>query len=149
MGRRKFEFDVVGIDEVLEALKGFEKLPQKCVSRAAKSGAEVAKDYAVWNAPYKTGELRKGIILKRERNNLSGKQVYQVVIDPKKNNIFLKYTIEGERYYYPASQEYGFIKRNGGIVPGKHYLRNSLMVNKRFIEKTMIDELIKEIDKLK
>jgi hypothetical protein len=58
-------------------------------------------------------------------------------------------TKSGKRYYYPASQEYGFRTRSGVYVPGFHYLKNALEDNSRKIEKEIVDVLSKEIDKLK
>ena len=65
------------------------------------------------------------------------------------NDVFVKTTKDGKRYYYPASQEYGFITKDGGYVPGFHFLRDSIDDNKRQIEKTVVDELAKRIDKLR
>ena len=57
--------------------------------------------------------------------------------------------LDGKRYYYPASMEYGFITRDGGYVPGYHYLRDALVDNKAEIERVTVDELAKRIDKLR
>ena len=100
-------------------------------------------------APWETGELSNGIILKGEKTRRKGKKVYQVTMNPAMNDIFVKTTKDGKRYYYPASMEYGFITRDGGYSPGFHYLRDALVDNKTAIERVTVDELAKRIDKLR
>ena len=145
----RVDFKIEGMKELERTIRELGKLPQKCVTPAAKKGARIALKAARANAPWETGELSNGIVLKGERARKKGKKVYQVTLDPAKNDIFVKTTKDGKRYYYPASMEYGFITRDGGYVPGFHYLRDSLVDNKAAIERTVVDELAKQIDKLK
>lgn len=79
------------------------------------------------NAPHRTGTLREGIKASShaERSATPGKIVYDVVFDAAFNDSFVKVAKDGTRYYYPASQEYGFRKVNSGRVPGLYYMRNS------------------------
>ena len=93
------------------------------------------------NAPVKTGQLRSGIIPSpsAERSASPYKTVFDVYMDERKNPVFVKYTKGGKRYYYPASQEFGFRtranvsaykrrRRRRSItvqVPGKNFMRNS------------------------
>ena len=79
-------------------------------------------------APIKTGALRRGIIASpfAEKSAKPGKVVYDIYMDEKMNSTFVKYSKSGKRYYYPASQEYGFKKRYGqGKVPGKEFMKNT------------------------
>jgi HK97 gp10 family phage protein len=146
---RKAKFEVEGLKELERTIRQLGKLPQKCVTPAAKKGARIALKAARAKAPWETGELSNGIVLKGERARKKGKKVYQVTMDPAKNDIFVKTTADGTRYYYPASQEYGFITKDGGYVPGLHYLRNSIDDNKAEIERVTVQELAKQIDKLR
>ena len=146
---RKAKFEVEGLKELERTIRQLGKLPQKCVTPAAKKGARIALKAARAKAPWETGELSNGIVLKGERARKKGKKVYQVTLDPAKNDIFVKTTKDGKRYYYPASQEYGFITKDGGYVPGLHYLRNSIDDNKAEIERVTVQELAKQIDKLR
>ena len=146
---KRVKFEIEGMKELERTIRELGKLPQKCVTQAAKKGARIALKAARANAPWETGELSNGIVLKGERARKKGKKVYQVTLDPAKNDIFVKTTKDGKRYYYPASMEYGFITRDGGYVPGFHYLRDALVDNKTAIERTVVDELAKQIDKLK
>ena len=145
----RVDFKIEGMKELERTIRELGKLPQKCVTPAAKKGARIALKAARANAPWETGELSNGIVLKGERARKKGKKVYQVTLDPAKNDIFVKTTKDGKRYYYPASMEYGFITRDGGYVPGFHYLRDSLVDNKAAIERTVVNELAKQIDKLR
>lgn len=80
-------------------------------------------------APRKTGALISGIIPSpwEENSKYPGKIVRQVYMDAGMNDTFVKVTKSGKRYYYPASQEYGFrvANRSGNRVkrvPGKYFM---------------------------
>lgn len=140
--------EVVGMKDLEKSIKRLGKVPQKCVTRAARSGAAIAHKAAKAKAPVDTGELRRGIILKAERRVKVGKKVYDVMMDPKKNDQFVKMSADGnKRYYYPASMEYGFFARGGRYIPGDHYLRDSIVSNSDEIEQKIVEVLSKEIDK--
>lgn len=93
------------------------------------------------NAPKKTGDLIKGIVPSpwEENSAYPGKIVRQVYMDAKMNDTFVKVTKSGKRYYYPASQEFGFrIVRRSTIsrrntpsrsakVPGKFFMRDTFI----------------------
>ena len=101
-------------------------------------------------APIDTGALKKGIILKGEKNKPPLKKVFQVTMDKKKNDIFVKGLDadgEGKRAYYPASQEYGFLKKNGGKVPGKHFLKKAAEQQEAQLPDAITDELVGQIQK--
>lgn len=158
MRRYKLE----GMKELIYSVNQLGELPQSCVNYAAKSGANLALKAARANAPVEYGDLRDGIILKGERTKIQGKKVYDVMMDPSKNDIFQKQTKTGKRrkvtkgkvsmvsgnYYYPASQEFGFVTKNGGYVPGYHFLRESLTENVGAISDKVITVLSKRIDKV-
>ena len=145
----RVDFKIEGMKELERTIRELGKLPQKCVTPAAKKGARIALKAAKAKAPFLTGALEEGIILKGEKTRRKGKKVYQVTMNPAMNDIFVKTTKDGKRYYYPASMEYGFITRDGGYSPGFHYLRDALVDNKTAIERTVVDELAKQIDKLR
>src|SRR5690606_13918960 len=84
------------------------------------------------NAPVDEGNLKRGIILKRERARNNAKAVYQITIDPKMNDVFVKMSSQSKdskgnakRSYYPASQEYGYMTKNGRYIPGYRYMRRA------------------------
>ena len=48
--------------------------------------------------------------------------------------------------YYPASQEYGFATKNGGRVPGKHYMRGSMAAGSESYREAMLQAIEKNVD---
>lgn len=149
MMAKPVRFEIEGMKELERTIRRLGKIPQKCVTRAAKKGAMIALKAAKAKAPEDTGELKRGIILRAEKTRKRGKKVYDIMMNPAMNDVFVKYTKDGKRYYYPASMEFGFITRDGGYVPGYHFLRDALVDNKAAIERTVVQELAKEIDKLR
>lgn len=143
-----FKFKIEGMKELEKSIKKLGEVPQKCVTPAAKKGMNIALKNAKINAPEDSGQLKKGMKLVGEKARVKGKKVYQVVFDRSKNDIFQKKNAQGKVIgYYPASQEYGFFARNGRYIPGYSYLRRALEDNSRIIEKKIVDEMSKNIDK--
>lgn len=139
--------DIRGLELAAKAIGGITKKQlTPAVRKAVKPILQAARD----NAPVDTGALKKGIVLKGERNR-GLKKVFQVTFDRKKNDIFVKGLNEdgsGKRAYYPASQEYGFRKRNGaGKVPGKHFLRKAAEQQEDKVPDAIVDNLMSEIQK--
>jgi HK97 gp10 family phage protein len=142
--------EIKGMKELEKMIKKLGQLPQKVVTKAARKGAKIAQKSAKSDAPEEVGNLKKGIVLKGERSKIKGKKIYQVTFDRAMNTFFVKMSKDGKkRYYYPASQEYGFMNRDGSYTPGYRYLKKSIENNENKIEKEIVDELSKEIDKLK
>lgn len=139
-------FKIDGMKELERSIRRLGALPQKCVTKAAKAGAKIAQKAAIKNAPYKKGNLRRGIILQGEKRKI-GKKVYDIMINPEMNDIFAKVSKSGKRSYYPASMESKFRTVNGRVIEGKHYLLKALTQNAPAIEQKMVDVLSKEIDK--
>lgn len=101
-------------------------------------------------APSKSGALRAGIVPSpgiEPRAYEHGNIVKYVWMNPGMNDTFVK-TANGKRYYYPASQEYGFRTRSGGRKPGLYYMRNSsasyYQAHEARVAKA-VDEILKEI----
>jgi len=143
----KDDFRIDGLDALIRDIEKLGRVPQTAVTQAARAGARIAYKAAKANAPVDTGELQQAIIMKKERKKVVGKAVFDAMIDPGKNDIFVKYSKEGDRSYYPASQEYGFLTVSGRYVPGYRYLRRAIDENKENIERTVLDRAGKEIDK--
>ena len=135
-----------------EALERLRAEPDK-IRKAARSAASYVLALARRNAPKKSGDLRRGIVLSpfAERSRYQGKAVYQVYLDEKMNDTFVKYAKSGKRYYYPASQEYGFrTKTRAGEkhVPGKYFMYAASRVgsgNLVNITEKMIEDVFSEI----
>lgn len=146
MGKRS---EIVGMKELERTIKKLGQLPQKCVTKASRRGASVALKAARAYAPEDLGNLKKGIKLVGERSKIKGKKVYQITFDRNMNHIFVKVSEEGNRSYYPASQEYGFMTVDGGYIPGYRFLKRAADNKKDEMERTTVDVLAKEIDKVK
>lgn len=141
---RKARVEIRGLDELIKSIKELGKAPG--VTPAARKGMTIAYESAISKAPEDTGNLKRGIILKKERSR-RGKAVYQVTMDSKMNEIFVKVSKDGKRSYYPAAQEYGFITRGGEYKSGRYFMRDALKENQTKIEKTIIDSMWKSIDR--
>ncbi|GIW49203.1 MAG: hypothetical protein KatS3mg079_679 [Caloramator sp.] len=142
------KYKVEGVKELEKSLKKLGDVPQKFVTKAAKQGSTILLKKAKQGGWIdRSGNLRKGIILKGEKTKLKGKKVYQVTFDTAYNDVFVKVTKTGKRAYYPASQEYGFRTRNGGYVPGFHFMKNAVVEKQTEVERKIIDVMSKAIDK--
>jgi hypothetical protein len=133
--------------ELERSLKRLGKVPQKHVTSSSRKAMNIVLKDAKANAPYDTGMLKKGIVLKGERSRSKGKKVYRVVFDRAYNDVFQKKNKDGKvTGYYPVSQEYGFFAKNGRYIPGYRFIRDSLTDNVGRIEKTIVSEMKKKID---
>ena len=143
----KASFKIEGMKKLKNDLKKLGKVPQKHVTMSAKKGMNIALKDSRANAPYDTGALKKGIVMKGERSRYKGKKVYRVVFDDKMNDVFQKKNAEGKVIgYYPVSQEYGFFSKNGKYIPGYRFIHDSLNENTLKISRKMIDTMKTKID---
>ena len=137
----------VDMKRLQKDLKKLGKVPQKHVTASARKGMNIVLKDAKATAPYDTGSLKKGMILKGEKSRYKGKKVYKVIFDPKMNDVFQKKNASGEvTGYYPISQEYGFFAKNGRYIPGYRFLHNSLSDNAQRMEKTIVTNMKQKID---
>jgi hypothetical protein len=139
--------EIEGMRELERSIRRLGRVPQAIATKAARAGAVIAFRAAKNNAPVDTGNLKGGIILKGERRVKVGKKVYDIMMDPAKNNVFVKTSAEGKRSYYPASQEYGYMTADGGYIPGFQYLRKAITENARSIERKVVEAATKAVDK--
>lgn len=109
------------------------------------------------NAPKKSGDLISGIVPSpwEENSKYPGKIVRQVYMDAEMNDTFVKVSKAGKRYYYPASQEFGFaIARRATAfgraaiqkrVPGKFFMNDTFIDYVPVFEKaaeTLVDKVV-------
>jgi len=140
------KFKIEGMKELEKSLKKLGKVPQKYVTSAAKKAMTISLKDAKANAPYETGMLKKGIVLKGERSRTKSKKVYRIVFDKAMNDVFEKEYGDGKRGFYPVFQEYGYFTKNGRYIPGFRFISDSLINNVSKIEKTIISTMQKKID---
>jgi hypothetical protein len=145
---------VQGAKELDRLFDRLEKAPRRIAYKAARKGAVIPLRAAKRNAPVDTGNLKRGIVMKRERARNDAKAVYQITIDPKMNDVFVKMSTnskdskgQAKRSYYPASQEYGYMTKNGRYIPGYRYMRRAADDSKSAVEKEIMGETMKLIDK--
>jgi len=139
--------ELIGFDQLVRDFERLGKVPQSAATKSSRAGGQIALKKAKELAPVDTGELREGIILKREKTKVKGKAVHDVMMDPAKNDIFVKTTKDGKRYYYPASQEYGFLTVDSGYVPGYRFLRRSVDDNAETIQRKILEVAGREVDR--
>ena len=92
------------------------------ISRIVQTAAGTLAARIRTNAPKKSGDLIEGIIPSpwEENSAYPGKIVRQVYMDAGMNDTFVKVTKNGKRYYYPASQEFGFkISNRKTLIPNQ------------------------------
>jgi hypothetical protein len=89
----------------------------------AKEGADIVRDEAISRAKEDTGELKGGIISDVTWDKNKSKAFAGAGMDRAKNDVFVKYSASGKRYYYPTSVEYGHGDPKKGERP---FLRISL-----------------------
>lgn len=140
--------DIRGINELKRMFSKLERVPQKVADKSAKAGGLIARKAAKSNAPVDTGNLKRGIISRKEKRVKAGKSVQDIMLSPKMNSVFVKESAAGKRSYYPASQEYGFMTVSGRYIPGYNYLKNSLDENAGRIEAKVLETAGKEVDKI-
>lgn len=144
----KMKFKVEGVKEVENLLRKLGKVPQKHVTASARKGMNIAFKASKATVPVDTGQLKKGLKLVGEKARKKGKKVYQVTFNREMNDVFQKRNKAGEiNGYYPASMEYGFFAVNGRYIPGYHFLKKSMERDAGKIERTIMSEMKKKIEK--
>lgn len=137
---------VEGLNKLMRDIKKLPKMPQKQITKGTRRGANVILHEARARAPKRTGKMAKKITLKAERSR-RGKKVFQITFQ--KVDRFpesVKIGKDGTRYYYPASQNFGFRTRNGGYVEGKHFLEGAMQAKSNEAARTIVTEIGKEIE---
>ena len=124
------------------------KLPQKCVTKAARKAGNVVMKAVKRTAPVDTGDLKRGLKFKAEKSRKKGKKVYQITFSADMNDIFQKKNAEGKiTGYYPVSMEYGYFAKNGRYIPGYRFMRKSAENKESDVNGVTITVLSDELDK--
>lgn len=141
---------VEGLRDLIRDIKKLENMPQKQITKGVRRGTNVIlrEARAIASKRRKTGKMAKKLTLKPERSRKRGKKVMQVTYQKvEKFPEAVKIAKDGTRYYYPASQNFGFRTRNGGRVEGLHFLTGAMENKGRQASKVIIEEIGKEIEK--
>ncbi|SPF48422.1 hypothetical protein SBF1_4140007 [Candidatus Desulfosporosinus infrequens] len=144
-GSHASESTIEGVDELIEKLKQLEVLPQSIVTKAAKTGANMALKFALANLQpvngtflgrygrkecHDGGDLADVMKIKAEKFR-RGKKVY--VIDTT---------------WYAHFKDLGFTTRSGKKIEGSHFLKYALTKHYDEITNAMLEELSKGVDKV-
>lgn len=131
-----------------KSIKEVGKLPQKCVTKAARKGTNVVMKEVKSTAPVDTGDLKRGLKLKAEKSRTKGKKVYQITFSADMNDVFQKKNADGKvTGYYPVSMEYGYFARNGRYIPGYRFMRKAAENKESEVNGVTITTLADELDK--
>lgn len=178
MARRRIQKNDITVEIPWEFLDDIADWVAKEAPKAVRTSAQLVASYARSLAPKgKTGDLRRGIIVPShsERSGTPGKTVYDVYMDPSMSDTFVKMAGSGrsggqQRYYYPASIEYGFRKRGaaksekrlGGFarspaypmpkadrVPGRYFMKTASIVSGIAHNQAMSEALDRILEDLK
>lgn len=135
--------------EIAASVLRLGKIPASAMSAPVIKGATKVKRMARMLAPRRTGALRQGIVVRpgKERSRYKGKYVKDIWMNPEMSDTFAKYS-RGKRYYYPSSQEYGFLTQRGSRWPGRYYMRTAATVTEDVYEQFVLDEFKRKLDKI-
>jgi HK97 gp10 family phage protein len=128
---KKLKTYIEGLDEVLKLVEELGDAAADALDKAAKAGADIVLAAAKQKVPVDTGELRDSLILKKSKT--------------KKPNIKSEYYVtkkSGAKHFAPV--ELGTSK-----MKAQPFLRPAIDENKRNIAKTVNDEVLKAIGRIK
>lgn len=139
---------ILGMAELKKQFKKLEKIPQGAITKSTRKGARIGLKEIKSRAPVDSGDLKKGLKIYAEKTRKKGKKVFDIRFDRNMNDVFVKYSKEGKRSYYPTSQEYGFFARDNSYIPGYRFMRSGLESKKKEIEREIVESTIKDIKKI-
>ncbi len=165
MSTMRLDFEHGDLVLLYKTLDRVGKSPQKALYQGTSKAAVITKKAVKDAAPDDTGALKRGIVTRTEHSRIRGKKVRQTTF---KEGAGLERVLgknshpgkfggrpggkDKDRYYYPASQEFGWLTGdgNGGIkyVPGKHYMRRGAEAASEPAKTAMIDTMTKELDRI-
>lgn len=138
------ESSIEGIEEMIAKFQQLEKVPQTIVTKAAKTGANMALKFALANLQpvngqflgrqgkteqHQSGDLAKAMKIKAERSS-KGKKVYRI-----------------NTTWYSHFKDLKFTTRNGKEIEGSHFLKYALTEHYDEIKDAMFEELSKGVNK--
>lgn len=151
---------VEGLNKLMKDIKKLENMPQKQITKGVRRGTNVIlkEARAIASKRRKTGKMAKKLTLKPEGSRKRGKKVMQVTYQKvEKFPEAVKIAKDGTRYYYPASQNFGFKtrlgtgknkKKNGKEkVEGLNFLTGAMENKGKQASKVIVEEIGKEIEK--
>ncbi len=139
------DVEIVGMKDVEKLMKEIGKVAQKHITKSVRAGANIVRDEARKNAPLDTKKLKKSIKAKAERGK-KGKKVFRVGFY---GEGLAKESKDGNRSFYPVSQEYGWTMENGKRIHTKPFLRPAIDNNRERINQVILKTLSTELKRLR
>lgn len=139
MAVTRTKVSISGIEQLNKKAKQLKVDLFAVLGEAALAGADIVKDDAKERARKKSGEMADGIVSAITWDKNAPIAFAGCGMDKAKNDIFVKFTKDGKRYYYPASIEYGHPK-----APAYPFMRPALDENKAKVRKA-IRERVKRV----
>lgn len=133
---------IEGLDQLAKNSDRIIKQVHGVLGEATLEGAKLLQAEAIRRAREKTGDLRRGIIAKVTWDKKKSKAFSAIMMDPAMNDVFVKNTKTGKRYYYPASIEYG----HKGGAPAYPFMRRAFKTKKRYVKKIIEDHIKRAIE---
>lgn len=164
--------EFVNKEEIVAAMTRLGKLPKVALNRSVKAGIQIAFSEIKSKVPARTGALKKGLKIVKEKPKSRGKASSQITFNRKMNDIFQKKSQwqsaregnpsphvqnakMGEKQggkknaYYPSSVEYGYehfyYGNHLGYRTGKYFMRDGLFSKQNAIRNEMGLTLAKDL----
>ena len=124
----RVKIDISGMPELMAAAEKLKKNIFAVLGPAVLAGSDIIRDAAKQNVHSISGELVDGIVSEITWDHKTTKAFAGAGMAAAKNDIFVKYTKAGKRYYYPASVEYG--QKKGALVAAHPFMRPAMLENR-------------------
>lgn len=141
MAVTRTRIDISGIEELNKKAKQLKKDIFAVLGEAVLAGADIVRDAAKSKAREKSGALAGGIVSAITWDKKAPVAFAGAGMDKAKNDIFVKISENGKRYYYPASIEYG----HPGAPPYP-FMRPAMDDNKAEVRKVVCDRVKRIIE---
>ena len=136
---------VEGMEELQKNVDRLKKSVFDCLSEAALDGAEIIKNASVAKAPVREGLLRQGIKAEVTWDRSGAPVAWAGAgFDKAMNDVFVKYTKAGTRYYYPTAVEYGHVGPHP--APANPFMRPALDENRAKARTAIRNQVKKAIE---
>ena len=132
----ELEVQLLGTQQLVKSLKQFDPvLRKKLQRRATRKAAKPVQESAKSHVPVRTGQLRKGIVIRSAKRKRSSPIVGATVVTPKRMRLGIS---DNDPYYYPTIVEFGAPSRN---IPARPYMRPAIEENKTKVKDIYSSEL--------
>ena len=136
MATTKTRINISGIPELNKAIGKLKTDIFAVLGEAVLAGSDIIRDDAKTKARKKSGELAGGIVSTVTWDRKAPVAWAGAGMDAAKNSVFVKYSANGKRYYYPSSIEYG---HKG--APAYPFMRPAMDANKAAVRKAVRDRV--------